>query len=163
MRLLLVTWYNWHDHHVEHVVEEQGDADGDEHELPLVLWLLHDYGHKYKEQKVYVVRLTVHASFKVAKKDKSHLKCVPPFLTHNAQCLQEICSERRRRIFNYGWPHLFTFPPIKGKWTSLMPMASPMSWLVLQTPLRLSLASAFWVARERSTGTHVPSEIETKL
>ena len=69
MRLLLVTWYNWHDHHVEHVVEEQGDADGDEHELPLVLWLLHDYGHKYKEQKVYVVRLTVHASFKVAKKD----------------------------------------------------------------------------------------------
>ena len=87
----MVTWYNWHDHHVEHVVEEQGDADCDEHELPLVLGLLHDYGHNNKEQSVYVVRLTVRMSRdKVAKKDKSHLKCVPPFLAHNAQCLQEI-------------------------------------------------------------------------
>ena len=50
--VLVVTWYNGHDHHVEHVVEEQGDADGDEHELPLVLGLLHDYGHNNKGQKV---------------------------------------------------------------------------------------------------------------
>ena len=47
----MVTWYNGHDHHVEHVVEEQGDADGDEHELPLVLGLLHGYGGHNEEME----------------------------------------------------------------------------------------------------------------
>ena len=123
--------------------------------LPIVL----PDGANNKEQKVYVVRLTMHASWQVGKKRQK-----PPEVRPTIPAAQRPMPARDLiRTAEKNWPHLFTFPPIKGKWTSLMPMASPMSWLVLQTPLRLSLASAFWAARERSTGTHVPSEIETKL
>ena len=37
----MTTWYNGDDDHVEHVVEQQGDADRHQDELPLVLWFLH--------------------------------------------------------------------------------------------------------------------------
>ena len=36
----MTTWYNGDDDHVEHVVEQQGDADGHQDKLALVLWLL---------------------------------------------------------------------------------------------------------------------------
>ena len=34
------TWYDGHDHHVEHVVQEECDGDGDQDQLPLVVGLL---------------------------------------------------------------------------------------------------------------------------
>ena len=37
---MMTTWYNGDDDHVEHVVEQQGDADGHQDKLALVLWLL---------------------------------------------------------------------------------------------------------------------------
>ena len=37
---ITITWYNGHDDHVEHVVKEQSNADGDQDKLSLVLWLL---------------------------------------------------------------------------------------------------------------------------
>ena len=36
----MTTWYDGDDDHVEHVVEQQGDADGHQDKLALVLWLL---------------------------------------------------------------------------------------------------------------------------
>lgn len=36
----LLTWYDGHDDHVEHVVQEEGDGDCDQDELPLVGGLL---------------------------------------------------------------------------------------------------------------------------
>ena len=34
------TWYDGHDHHVEHVVQEKRDGHGDQDQLPLVFRLL---------------------------------------------------------------------------------------------------------------------------
>ena len=36
----MLTWYDGHNHHVEHVVQEEGDGDGDQDKLPLVGGLL---------------------------------------------------------------------------------------------------------------------------
>ena len=35
-----LTWYDGHNHHVEHVVQEEGDGDSDQDKLPLVGGLL---------------------------------------------------------------------------------------------------------------------------